>query len=109
MAKYGSAAWLKDFIRHPDAARHYGEKNRMPAYSPEQLSDSDLELLVRWMTKDYTPTIVDDYPNQLAAFSATSGDPEAPDAAAASAAVEQMPKKTDPPADEKAAGAEAAK
>jgi ubiquinol-cytochrome c reductase cytochrome b subunit len=109
MAKYGSAAWLKDFIRHPDAARHYGAKNRMPAYSPEQLSDSDLDLLVRWMTKDYTPTTVDDYPSQLAAFSAAPGGPAVQDTAAAPAAVEQPSEKTDPPADEQAAGAEAAK
>lgn len=65
MAGYGSAAWMKDFIRHPDAMRHYGSKNRMPAYSPEQLTDSDLELLVRWMTGDYTSSSVADYPSML--------------------------------------------
>jgi cytochrome c553 len=65
MAGYGSAAWLKDFIRHPDAMRHYGAKNRMPAYSPQQLSDSDLDLLVRWMTGDYAPSSVKDYPSML--------------------------------------------
>ncbi|MEY3458112.1 MAG: Menaquinol-cytochrome c reductase cytochrome b subunit [Planctomycetota bacterium] len=65
MAGYGSAAWLKDFIRHPDAMRHYGGKNRMPSYSPEQLSDSDLELLVRWMTKDYAASSVKDYEGML--------------------------------------------
>lgn len=62
LAKYGSAAWLRDFIRHPDAARHYGSKNRMPAYSPQHLSDSDLELLVQWMVGDYPETTVPDYP-----------------------------------------------
>jgi len=72
MAKYASVAWLKDFIRHPDAARHYGAKNRMPAYAPEQLSDVDLDLLVRWMTKDYTLTGVADYENQLSAFGAAT-------------------------------------
>ncbi|MFN9976266.1 MAG: hypothetical protein ACK58T_40840, partial [Phycisphaerae bacterium] len=43
MARYASAAWLKDFIRHPDAKRHYGNKNRMPAYSEQQLSETDLD------------------------------------------------------------------
>lgn len=62
LARYASAAWLKDFIRHPDAQRHYGSKNRMPAYRPEQLSDLDLDLLVRWLVRDFQPTEVADYP-----------------------------------------------
>lgn len=61
LAKYGSAAWLKDFIRHPDAARHYGEKNRMPAYSPEKLSDHELDLLVRYLLGDFQATDVQEY------------------------------------------------
>jgi len=65
LAKYGSAAWLKDFIRHPDAARHYGAKNRMVAYSPEKLTDQDLDLLVRWLTRDYPPSSVQDYDSQM--------------------------------------------
>lgn len=64
MAKYASAEWLKDFIRHPDAARHYGAKNEMVAYSPQKLSDKDLDLLVRWLTRDYSPTNVPDYADQ---------------------------------------------
>ncbi len=65
LAKYGSAKWLKDFIRHPGADRHYGSRNQMPAYSPEKLGDADLDLLVRWMTADYPETDVEDYPNML--------------------------------------------
>ena len=65
LAKYGSAAWLKDFIRHPDAARHYGAKNQMVAYSPEKLSEENLDLLVRWMTHDYTTSTVQDYADQM--------------------------------------------
>lgn len=70
LAKYGSAAWLKDFIRHPDAARHYGAKNRMVAYSPQKLTDQDLDLLVRWMTDDYPASSVHDYENQMAVLKA---------------------------------------
>jgi mono/diheme cytochrome c family protein len=70
MAKYGSAAWLKDFIRHPDAARHYGAKNRMVAYSREKLTDQDLDLLVRWMTHDYPASSVHDYENQTTVLKA---------------------------------------
>lgn len=67
MAKYGSAAWLKDFIRHPGSARHYGAKNQMTASTPEKLSDQDLDLLVRWMTGDYSPSTVPDYADQRSA------------------------------------------
>ena len=70
LAQYGSAVWLKDFIRHPDAARHYGAKNQMPSYSPQQLSDDDLDLLVRWLTRDYTVSAVSDYSSQLEAVKA---------------------------------------
>lgn len=73
LARYASAAWLKDFIRHPDAKRHYGDKNQMPAYAPEQLTDTDLDLLVRWLTGDYAPTQVADYPSQLAAIASAGG------------------------------------
>lgn len=65
MAKYASQAWLKDFIRHPDAKRHYAAKNQMPAYSEQKLSDADLDLLVRWLTQDYPATAVEDYPSRL--------------------------------------------
>jgi ubiquinol-cytochrome c reductase cytochrome b subunit len=73
MAKYGSQAWLKDFIRHPDAARHYGAKNRMPAYGEDKLSDTELDLLVRWMTGDYPQTQVEDYPSQMTTLTEALG------------------------------------
>ncbi len=73
LAKYGSAVWLKDFIRNPGAVRHYGEKNQMPAYSPQQLRDDELDLLVRWMTHDYLPSEVHDYENRLAELSGSQG------------------------------------
>lgn len=80
LAKYGSAAWLKDFIRHPNAERHYGEKNRMPAYSPEKLSDHELEMLVRYMTGDFQATKVDEYADRMddliGGISDTAGTPE---------------------------------
>lgn len=80
MAGYGSAAWLRDFIRNPGADRHYGAKNQMPAYGSDQLTDTDLELLVKWMTSDYAATEVQDYPSQLTKFESQD---QATDAAAA--------------------------
>jgi len=88
MAKYASSVWLKDFIRNPGAGRHYSSKNRMPAYRPENITDEELNLLVRWMTRDYVPTLVEDYPNRSAELAAATGqipsanNPEPPSAAA---------------------------
>lgn len=87
MAKYGSAAWLRDFIRNPGAARHYGIRNKMPPSSPQQLSEQDLDLLVRWMTHDYSQTTVQDYANQLA----TVQDSLKPAAAAAKSEPAEVP------------------
>lgn len=76
MAKYGSEAWLKDFIRHPGAARHYGEKNRMPEYSSQQITDEDLDLLVRWMTGNYLPSEVADYPDRTSELPSAAAETE---------------------------------
>ena len=83
MSEYGSQVWLKDFIRHPDAARHYGEKNRMPVFGADKLSDEELDLLVRWITGDYPQTSVPDYPDrmdELLAGMGASGDDASADA-----------------------------
>ena len=60
IAGYGSAEWLKAFITNPGSGQFYGEKNQMPAFA-DILSDSELELLVKWMTKDYGTTEVEGY------------------------------------------------
>jgi len=64
LAKYGSAEWLKSFISDPGTAQHYGDKNEMPAYQG-RLSPEDLDLLVRWMVKDYQPTHTKPYHSQI--------------------------------------------
>ena len=45
----------------------------MKAYPAEQISDEELSLLVRWLTGDYLPTKVEDYPNRLEELAATVG------------------------------------
>lgn len=60
LAKYGSAAWLKDFISNPGSEQHYAGKNRMPAYA-DKMTRKELDLLVRWMVGDYYPTKVERY------------------------------------------------
>lgn len=49
---YASSAWLKSFIADPGSDLHYGKKNQMPAYQ-KQFSQKQLDMLVRWMTRDY--------------------------------------------------------
>jgi hypothetical protein len=45
----------------------------MPAYAPEQLSDTDLDLLVRWMTADHAASSVADYASRLEELNAAVG------------------------------------
>ncbi len=71
LSGYGSAAWLKDFISNPGAAQHYGSKNQMPAYG-KRMTSEELELLVRWLVGDYTPTLVEPYEERRAPGTAAS-------------------------------------
>ena len=75
IAKYGSAAWLKDFISNPGSQQHYGAKNRMPAYADRMTSD-ELELLVKWLTGDYYPTEIKGYPAASGEAESNSADAE---------------------------------
>ncbi len=52
IAGYLSAAWLRDFIAHPDDEQFYADRNHMPVYA-HVLTDQELDLLVRWLTGDY--------------------------------------------------------
>ncbi len=53
LTEYASPKWLKAFISDPDSQEHYGSTtNAMPSFE-SQLSPHELEMLVRWMTKDY--------------------------------------------------------
>ncbi|MCH8221167.1 MAG: cytochrome c, partial [Proteobacteria bacterium] len=51
---YAGRDWLKAFIEDP--GKHYNmDNNFMPAFK-EQLTEKEINLLVRWMIKDYVPT-----------------------------------------------------
>jgi hypothetical protein len=58
LVKYGSAEWLRSILANPGDDRHYGEKTQMPAYE-NRLSETELDLLVRWIVRDYHPTEID--------------------------------------------------
>lgn len=58
----------------------------MVVYSSQKLSDENLDLLVRWLTHNYTPSTVPDYANQLDVLNAAL-------APSSSVAVEAAPKK----------------
>jgi len=72
-----SAKWLKSFISNPARTQFYGVKNRMPAYA-DRLSDRELDLLVRWLVRDYFPTRIPDHESKLDALQ--EGLKERPDA-----------------------------
>ena len=61
--EYGSAKWLKAFIRNAGSPQFYGDQNKMPEYPETKLSERELDLLVRWMTGDYADTEVEPYPS----------------------------------------------
>lgn len=63
ISRYGSAVWLKAFLGDPGTEQFYGLKNHMPAYG-ERMTEAELDLLVRWMLRDYAPTEVEDYPSR---------------------------------------------
>jgi mono/diheme cytochrome c family protein len=63
IAEYASGKWLRSFISNPGSEQHYGAKNLMPAYK-EKMTEKELDLLVRWFTKDHFPTEVEPYPSK---------------------------------------------
>ena len=70
---YGGQQWLREIILRPEI--HYGGdgdgNNAMPAFAG-QLTDQQVELLVRWMTGDY-------YQAEPASGATVSGGDESPD------------------------------
>ncbi|MCA9217693.1 MAG: cytochrome b N-terminal domain-containing protein, partial [Planctomycetales bacterium] len=62
--QYGSVAWLKAFIQHPESEQFYGERNVMVSYA-EKLSEHELDMLARWLAGDYAESHVHDYPSKL--------------------------------------------
>lgn len=59
-----SKAWLKDFLSHPARSQHYAAKNQMPGFA-DRLSDEELDLLVRWMLKDYHETQIEPHRSRI--------------------------------------------
>ena len=52
LTDYASDEGLRDFILNPGSDRHYGENNAMRTFKG-QMSDKDLEIVVRWMRHDW--------------------------------------------------------
>ncbi len=48
---YGSAGWLREFLKNPAHDKFYGKRNdRMPAFGESsRLSAKELDMLIRWM------------------------------------------------------------
>ncbi len=73
IAEYLSTDWLRAFLANPGSPQFYGDKNHMPHYA-DKLSESELNLLVNWLTGNFAPTQVNDYPTALAKPAATTAD-----------------------------------
>jgi ubiquinol-cytochrome c reductase cytochrome b subunit len=55
---WGSPHWITRMIRKPRSSDRYGfldekQENQMPAFGPDQVTSSDLDVLVRYLTGDY--------------------------------------------------------
>ena len=61
MTNYGGADWLRSFLEAPED--HYTNNNAMPAFG-NQLSEREMEMLVRWMAGDYYQAGGDAAPGQ---------------------------------------------
>jgi ubiquinol-cytochrome c reductase cytochrome b subunit len=56
---WGSPAWITRMVRKPGAANRYGflgEHQKMPAFDPDQLSENDLNMVIRYLRGDYPRT-----------------------------------------------------
>ncbi|MEX2286363.1 MAG: cytochrome b N-terminal domain-containing protein [Planctomycetaceae bacterium] len=49
---YGSAEWLRDFVLHPGAENHYGQRNAMRPFAG-QISDKDFNLVTNWLRHNW--------------------------------------------------------
>jgi ubiquinol-cytochrome c reductase cytochrome b subunit len=55
---WGSPHWIAHMIRKPRSSDKYGfleekQPNQMPAFGPDQLTSSDLDVLIRYLKDDY--------------------------------------------------------
>jgi ubiquinol-cytochrome c reductase cytochrome b subunit len=53
---WGSPAWIARMVRKPGAADRYGflgEHQKMPAFGTDQLSENDLNMVIRYLQGDY--------------------------------------------------------
>lgn len=63
---YGGRDWLRGMIRQPGGDHYYHEDfsaNGMPAFK-DRLSEKELNLLIRWMTKTYYKTNIEALPSR---------------------------------------------
>ena len=76
---YGSKAWLTAFINHPGDPQFYGDNNHMPRFS-DKLSPHELELLVRFLIRDYQPSSHEASHHKTPATASTANEKSSPDA-----------------------------
>jgi ubiquinol-cytochrome c reductase cytochrome b subunit len=67
---FGSQAWLNAFLEDPGHEQFFGDRNMMPSFAGK-MSDVERELLIRYLTGDYSPSQVPPYPRRPAAAEAS--------------------------------------
>lgn len=88
---WGSPRWTSRMIRKPHATDKYGylyggdqdtEVPNMPAFPPDQLTNSDLVMIIRYLKGDYIPPPSDRSRNETSSASSTLAETRAAESAA---------------------------
>ena len=88
---WGSPRWTSRMIRKPHATDKYGylyggdqdtEVPNMPAFPPDQLTNSDLVMIIRYLKGDYVPPPSDRSGNETSSASSTLAETRATESAA---------------------------
>ena len=52
LSRYGSEAWLRDFLLNPDAPHNYGDRNAMPSYK-DRMTEAEFNILLKWLRRQW--------------------------------------------------------
>jgi ubiquinol-cytochrome c reductase cytochrome b subunit len=73
---WGSPAWIARMVRKPGASDRYGflaEHRKMPAFGTDQVSDRDLDMVIRYLKGDYPGTAYCPAPGPVSVAGSAAG------------------------------------
>jgi mono/diheme cytochrome c family protein len=62
---WGSSRWTARMIRKPSVGDLYGflkDRQKMPPFGPDQMSDNDLDMVIRYLRGDYPRPVIEPNP-----------------------------------------------